>query len=56
MTWDRHDCGHNFADEITEDQRDLMLKVMQLVSVEKNVIKKQLKDKKDNYFPANCAP
>ena len=56
MTWGTHDYGHDFTDEITEDQRDLMLKVMQLIGVEKKIIRTQLKDKQNNYFPANRAP
>lgn len=56
MTWGMHDYGPNFTDEIIEDQRDLMLKVMQLVGFEKKIIRKQLKDKQNNYFPANRVP
>lgn len=56
MTWGMHDYGHNFTGEIIEGWRDLMLKVMQLVGVEKKIIRTQLKNKQNNYFPANCAP
>lgn len=36
------DYGHSFTDEITGDQRDLMLKVMHLIGVRRKIIRKQL--------------
>lgn len=51
-----YDYGHNFTDEITEDQRNLMLEVMQLVGFGKKIIRKQLKGKQNHHFPAYRAP
>lgn len=55
MTWYMHNCGHNFTDMIIKDQRDLMFKVMQLENIKKDIITKQLKDKRNNYFSATHA-
>lgn len=43
-----YDYGQNVTDMMIKDQGDLMLKVMQLANVEKDIIRKQLKNKQNN--------